>query len=244
MDEKVLIEALAARKSEGKRTWRCPGETELAAYAEAQAFGRKRHRVEAHLANCEFCLSQVAFLVRMQESETPTPVPQALLARARALVPPEAAPIGQPVWRWAAAAAASASVAIVATLWWYQPENSVRPSDMETLSPSGVQGSVRSGGEEIARPELLFLEEGSVIAREDVEFHWKEAERSLFYEVSIVTSEGDRVWEGRFEETYARLPADVRLIAGRKYFVWIRAYMPEGKTVKSSAVGFEVRENQ
>ena len=115
---------------------------------------------------------------------------------------------------------------------------------MENLSPSGVQRSVRSSGEEIVRPELLFLQEGSVIARETVEFSWKEAERSLFYEVSIVTSEGDRVWEGRFEETYAQLPADVRLIAGRKYFVWIRAYLPEGKTVKSSTVGFEVSEDE
>jgi len=55
----------------------------------------------------------------------------------------------------------------------------------------------------------------------------------------MVTAEGDLVWEARVEGTQARLPEDVQLAAGEKYFVWVRAHLPEGKTVQSKVVGFK-----
>jgi hypothetical protein len=76
-----------------------------------------------------------------------------------------------------------------------------------------------------------------------VEFRWKALPESLFYELSLVTEEGDLVWEERFEETHASLAEDVEISPGRKYYVWIRAHLPEGKTLKSRAVRFNVKDD-
>jgi hypothetical protein len=91
-------------------------------------------------------------------------------------------------------------------------------------------------------PNLLFPQEGSVIVPKELEFSWQGVERSVFYEIRLVTADGTLMWEKRVEATSVRLPAGVRMAAGQKYFVWIRAYLPEGKTLKSSTVGFIVGE--
>jgi hypothetical protein len=93
-----------------------------------------------------------------------------------------------------------------------------------------------------ALPDLVFPREGSIIESEKLEFRWHKVERSLFYEIRLVTADGSLVWERRVEAPRARLPADMRLTAGQKHFVWVRAYLPEGKTLKSSTVGFTVGE--
>jgi hypothetical protein len=90
---------------------------------------------------------------------------------------------------------------------------------------------------------LVFPQEGSVIPSDGLEFSWQEVEGSLFYEIRLVTADGSLMWEQRLEATQAWLPADLRLAAGQKYFVWVRAYLPEGKTLKSSTVGFTAGEN-
>jgi hypothetical protein len=92
-------------------------------------------------------------------------------------------------------------------------------------------------------PDLLFPQEGSGIAPEELKFSWQAVEQSVFYEIRLVTADGSLMWEKRLEATSVRLPADVRVADGRKYFVWVRAYLPEGKTLKSSTVGFTVGEN-
>ncbi len=67
--------------------------------------------------------------------------------------------------------------------------------------------------------------------------------RSLFYEIRVVTAEGDLVWRERIEGSRVQFPAGVQLVKGQKYFVWVRAYLPEGKTAKSAVVGFNVGGN-
>ena len=73
-----------------------------------------------------------------------------------------------------------------------------------------------------------------------LEVRWRGVPGSLFYEVHLVTADGSVVWEGRTEATEATLPAGVHLVPGQKYYVWVRAYLSEGKTLKSPAAGFSV----
>ena len=89
-------------------------------------------------------------------------------------------------------------------------------------------------------PEQVFPRPDSVVRREDVEFRWTAVPRSLFYEVRIATTEGDLVWEGRAPATRLRPPNDLRLEAGQKFYFWVAAYLPEGRTVRSPAVAFVV----
>jgi hypothetical protein len=81
-----------------------------------------------------------------------------------------------------------------------------------------------------------------VIPRGSLEFRWRQVPRSLFYDVRLATAEGDLVWEGQATVTSLRPPGDLQLEGGRKYFVWVRAYLPEGKTVQSRALAFSVKD--
>ena len=258
MTEKELATLLQARGAErSKRTWRCPDEARLAAYADNQLADRARHGLEDHLADCEFCRGQLAFLVRVEGTEPVGQVPSQLLTGARELGAEEGYSFWVPTLRWGTAVAATASLALGAALWLNQPEISVSPpSPPEGPSPESLAApppippapaeplpSVRSRQPEPVAPELLFPAEGSVVRAGHIDFQWRGMPRTLFYEIRVVTAEGDLVWRGRAEATRVQLPPDVQLAAGQKYFVWVRAYLPEGKTAKSAVVGFNVGGN-
>ena len=93
----------------------------------------------------------------------------------------------------------------------------------------------------ILSPELVYPREGVILASRDLEFRWRQMPGVLFYEVRLVTAEGDVVWEKRSETTHARLPDSIHLASGGQYFVSVRAYLSRGKTAKSATVGFKVR---
>jgi hypothetical protein len=257
MNEQGLLRLLRPRKTgQRQRSWRCPDEADLAAYADARLADDARRRMEAHLAGCEFCLDQVAFLVRPQESAMPE-VPPGLLARAHDL-----GATGQEVrwwaeWRWSAAAAAAACVVLGAIVWLRQPPPplapsgpgpapwvEVAPAPAATAVPSAPSRVVRNGQRASVALRLLFPREGTIVSRESFDFRWTEVRGCLFYEIRLMTGEGDLVWEGRVEATQARIPANVQLTPGGKYFISVHAYLPEGKTLPSTVVGFRVAENR
>jgi len=82
--------------------------------------------------------------------------------------------------------------------------------------------------------------EASTLVRKDLEFRWQAVPGSLYYEIDLVTDEGTSVWRSRVEGTSARPPEGAKLDAGAKYFVWVKAFLSGGETVKSAAVSFHV----
>jgi hypothetical protein len=72
------------------------------------------------------------------------------------------------------------------------------------------------------------------------EFRWKAVAGSLFYEIHVVTEDGSVVWQANVDETSTRLPAGHALRAGEKYFVWVRAHLSGGGTVRSAAISFHL----
>ncbi len=220
-----------SEKSRGeRRSWRCPEETAIAAYVQSRLSRRDKDRLEAHLSDCEFCLSQVASLVRAPDAAVVDPVPDWLLRKAQAMGAEKGAHGRVASLRWALAG--SAALALTGALWFQ------RPSGTET--PTGPARTVR--GESEGSLEILYPQEGGVVPADEIEFRWAAAERALFYEVSLVTADGDLVWQSRIEETEARLPEEVRLIPKERYYVWIRAQFSEGGAVKSKTIAFEVSE--
>jgi hypothetical protein len=87
-------------------------------------------------------------------------------------------------------------------------------------------------------PEVIRPDRGETVSVSGVEFRWKPVEGAREYEINVVTAAGDLVWKGETKTTAASLPSDVKLIPGRKYFVWIRADLLEDKAVQSRAVPF------
>jgi hypothetical protein len=203
------------------RTWRCPEETTIAAYVQSRLAKRDQDRFEAHLAACDACISQVGFLVKAQETPAIDPVPDWLLRKAQ-LMGPEPSPT--PFMRWALAG--SLVLALTGAFWLYRTE------DNETVR------TLR--GESDVTLEILSPRDGALVPARDLLFQWARAENALFYEVNLVTAEGDLVWQSRFEETEARLPTDVRLVPNERYYVWVRAPFSGSSALKSATIAFEV----
>lgn len=211
-------------------SWRCPGETAIAAYVQARLARREKDRLEAHLADCGSCLSHVAALVRAENVRALDPVPDWLLRKAYAMGEESAPRDFAPSLRWAVVG--SIALGLTGAFWFYRPDHTSPPA--ETLR------TVR--GESAAELEILFPPDGEVIPAREIELRWATAEGALFYEVTLVTADGDLVWQTRIEETHARLPAGVRLIPKERYYVWIRAQFSDSGAIKSKTIAFEVSE--
>jgi hypothetical protein len=256
MEGQDLIRLLRARaRGIGQRGWRCPAAARIAAYVDGKLEGRARRRVEAHVADCDFCLGQVASLVRLKQTETPADVPERLLDRAYELAAGRGGGTMRSAWRWGLAATATVVFAMVFAVHLHEPGPPVvspqptgapsvepsQPAPLETARSSPPSRKVRTARKNMLSPELIFPREGVALTPGDLEFRWKRMEGGLFYEVRLVTAAGDMVWEDRVETTQVRLPATVHLAPGEKYFVSVRAYLSQGKRTKSATVGFKVR---
>ncbi len=227
-------------KAGDRRGWGCLTETEIAAYADHATTGRERNKIEDHLANCEFCLRQVAFLVQIEKVGLPTSVPASLLSRARDLVSSGARVALIPAW--ARVVAMAACLLLVATVSVrYSHFRSLRSGQKPGASPVGMPSESQSvRGTENARLTVVFPSPESAVARKGLRFQWETVEGALDYEVRILTAEGDVVWEQKTEGSSLELPSDVRLETGHRYYLLIRGDLPEGKAVESAAVPFSV----
>lgn len=227
--------------------FRCPDEHQLAAWVDQQLIGSERERVESHLAKCDSCLQQVGFLVQNAQGE-PGPAPARLLRRAQALDAP--APVHPPApWKWAAAAAAIVLLAASAALWREARSNPAQPHspplasalqsqapDLSSNPDSESPTSVRGESSHLS-PAVLSPQPGATVPPSDFLIRWQPMDKAAAYEVSVVTAAGDLVWRHRLQETSVKPPPRI-LRPGRKYFVWIRALLRDGKTQQSPAVGF------
>jgi hypothetical protein len=216
------------------RGWRCPDEIRLAAYADGNLPADDQEKLSKHLADCEYCLGQVAALVKLADM-APGAVSEDLVARAVNVVP-RGAPAGKSqVWRWAAAATATAALVLVISPMLREPVVT-----QPVPEPKAEPRAIRQAPSATSRPIIEFPAEAQTVTMPDLEFRWSGMDGALFYEVSVVTFEGDVVWQGQADSTHARLPATVVLAPGRRYYVSVSALLAQSKTVKSSSVGFDL----
>jgi Putative zinc-finger len=227
----------------------CPGDEQLAAYVDQQLIGAERQRVESHLAKCDTCLKQVGFLVRQAKGGS-AEAPAWLVQKAAQLpaVPTRNTPI---LWKWAPLAAGVAAVALGITVWLrtQTPQPAPAPqiaSAPARSSPAGVKPlasappdtAVRNTTTHSSAPVILSPQPGATVGMAALEFRWEPMPNAVAYEVRVVTADGDLVWEKTVNGTYVVLPRSVSLTKGSKYFIWVRAAFPDGKTQQSDPVGF------
>jgi hypothetical protein len=123
---------------------------------------------------------------------------------------------------------------------WPAPSVPVISKSEPAVSPGPARsGLVRNLRSLESVPTITFPPADKVIARERLEFRWKEVPDSLYYEVRVLTSEGDLIWEDDSSKTDVKLPTDLPLAAG-KYFVRVSAAMANGHMRKSNPVAFQV----
>jgi hypothetical protein len=237
-------------KNPPTRRWTCPDDQTIATYVDGALRQNRRARVELHLAKCERCRLIVADVVKLQR-EVELPAPPSEIARSPVRFAPPASTRSRWFWVPAAAMASIALITITISLL-YQPQK------LLLLSPPTPSAPVIAKAEPVAPhstpvPEILrkpwipevlpvirFPRPDSVVAGEHLEFSWKTVSHSRDYEIRVVTSDGDLAWEGQTEASVLQLPSDVVLKDGT-YFVWITAYLSDGRVARSSPVRFVVK---
>jgi hypothetical protein len=241
-----------------RRTWSCPDEARLAAYFERRLEGSQQKEVEAHVANCEHCLAQVAFLLEIQDAELPT-VPPALLERVRQPAS-ERSSWAALVWKWSPAVAVVAGVVVIASVLMMRetpvpqvaseaPAARQQATEPVAAAPSPVTTetaanppvrATRSPTWSSPEPRLLEPKPGATVDAANLELRWAAIPQALFYDVRITDPSGQLVWSSKVEGERVQVPAGAGLKPG-PYFVWVRAHLPESKLVRTQAVSFTVR---
>jgi len=107
-----------------------------------------------------------------------------------------------------------------------------------------------------ARPEtvrkLNFLEQSptiisplqdSVVAPEQLEFRWNVVPDSMYYQIRVLTPDGDVMWEGDSKATHVKLPKQLTLNSG-KYYVLVSAILKNERAAESSPVKFQVADSE
>jgi len=232
------------------RAWNCPKDDAIAAYVDGNVDATERSRVESHLADCAHCRGLVAAVVRMKERELPA-VPLQLKQRAVGLATPRTRRMQWILWPVVAAGAASV---LILTLWTRSPQQVNLPSTTPAataptvIAKSESAPALRQPSGQVERnlaasshlPVLIFPQENNVLTPQRLEFKWKAIPQSRYYEIRVVTADGDLVWSAQSENLNLKPPSNLQLKDG-PYFVWISAYIEGGATQKSAPVRFVVR---
>jgi len=259
MDERELIRIIDARDNKtARRRWNCPSDSTIASYLEHYLEPKEKSRIEAHLAHCDFCLSAVGALVRQQRPSEPVEVPTPLLQQAIDIVPAKSNVLAKSGWRlswkWLPVPALAATMVIAVILL-----KSPQPARFVASAPAPAVAAARAP-EIIPRassplPEKQYVRKMATIApglqltepksnsawqKQELRFRWRPVANSTYYEIHVVTSEGDLVWQEQRSDLAAQFPPDLSLQPG-KYFVWVRAYLNDGRTIKSDARAFWIR---
>lgn len=251
MDEHELIRTLRSRSREiARRRWKCPSDGRVVAYLERRLDPKERSHLEAHLADCDFCLDIIGGLVRQQRTlELPEAAPHLVDKAANALPAKTRWRISR---RWMMIPVFTALLVAAVVL-------------LRSLQPGRSSPSISATAIEKSRPPVALLQTPSqpleeqyvrrltpvqmvevlepqpqwVVRRERLRFRWKPVGDAAYYELRVANSEGDLIWQGQESSTAAQLPADLPVRPGA-YFVWVRAFLHDGRTIKSDPVPFTI----
>lgn len=249
----VMLGNLITRIQRFLKWKRCPTDQQLAEYADQQAIGAERHKIERHLAHCDNCLRQIGFMVKTASLQG-EPVPAATVQRALLLgaQPPRRTAFP---WGWTTVAVGGLAGVLAVVLTWStrpdvsatsqrQPDSFSEPAapgtNPETPVIPDVQdkaGAVR-GSNGAHSQILLFPQPGQTVARNNLTMRWNAQDKASYYEVQILSEEGDIVWETRCATTSTKLPDSVRLVKGKTYYVRLSVHTDQGGEQKFKAVDF------
>jgi hypothetical protein len=105
--------------------------------------------------------------------------------------------------------------------------------------PAAVETSADRGIAPAAPQQLLvFPRPGQTVAAEDLTFHWNGGAKAHFYELQLLSDDGDVIWETQTKSSSAKLPASVHLSKGRTYYLRLRIHGDHASTEESKTVPF------
>lgn len=213
----------------------CPGEQQLAAYADGTLPEVEREPLQAHLADCAACLSLVGMLAREDADEAMPEVPEIALARARALATPPVRPWHQRAPQWAAAALVLLALPVM--MHMARSPDANQGAANEAPAPF-TERSTRSSGGSAPALEVLQPAAGATVDAARLSVRWTAVPSSDYYEVRIVDEAGALIAEQRVVATEWRPDPALPLHSGGDYYVYVEAHHAGGKAVGSAHVPF------
>ena len=227
-----LTTLLAAGTDEPRQSGDCPDEHLIAGYVDGTLDSDACLALDDHIAGCGHCIALVGLLGRERRADTIEPVPDEVVAQARALVTKEPPRRWRHAPQWAAAAALLLAVPLLIQLGrvdrGVEGQGSPDPPVTRTVAPSD------------SPLRVIAPAAGAIVEAKTLSFRWSEVSGSPFYDIRIVTDSGDVVVQERVTGTNWQPPAGVTLQHGAEYFVHIDAYPSGDKAVSSDHVPFRV----
>lgn len=203
-------------------------EADIVLFLEKKLTLNERKSVEAHLADCAGCISQLAAISRLTrelEGSTSPPVPKEALHQAEGIVKRGVA--GNPAWwfrvpsiRFALGGMAVVVAGLIVILQVDNPEVSRFRSS--THEPS---------------PQLLDPDDGSNVQPENA-FRWRAMPEAIAYRFTLHDHVGLKKWETVLSETTITLPGNLNLKAGDRYFWQVESLFPDQSTQRSHLNAF------
>ena len=218
-----------------------------------------RDAFEAHYFECPVCFDRLQTCLALQAELGSAP------AEPRAPRPEHGWP-----WRWVLAPLAGSIVLVLAAAIWFtapplptspaivtdapppaapvtppatpptQSASPAAPAPQPAGPASPPRAAVRNSPAAGSVVVLLSPAEDQALPPNAPVFRWRRVSGAIYYELQIVTDEGNVAWSGKAAGTTATLPPGHGLQAGTRYFAWVRAHLSGGGTVKSPAVPFHV----
>jgi anti-sigma factor RsiW len=207
----------------------CPPEREIAAFVDGVLPPDERAAVQRHVDTCASCFDLIATLSRLDEQELPNVEPdlqRAVLHR----------PVQRPsLFRQLPALGAAAAV-LLAVAWWKLPE---RPH-MPTAAPAVVAPAAPQSAEATrSMPSTIIAVEqprdGETINGQP-EVRWTAPAEAVTFEVVVTSAAGDTMWQQRLAGTVRSTRVEGKLPPGQAYYLWVAAYLPEGRRLISNVV--------
>jgi Putative zinc-finger len=230
-----------------RRGWRCLSDDDVAAYLDDRLDDTSRRETESHLANCHACRSLIGDVIAMRRREI-LQLPLGLKERAlsAALSARKRPSVLVPAF-----ATAGFACLILAIFLLESPQTlnlplrkapavpAIAKSDLPSRQGDGNSDIVRKPTQPETAARILFPPQDASLERSQLRFRWRSVSRAEYYEVRVVTSDGDPVWAGESKTNSVDLPTDLSLSDGT-YFVWVGA-MIDGQIKRSLPVRFRVR---
>jgi len=212
----------------------CPDEHLLAAYVDGNLGDTAARPLERHLADCGYCLELVALLAGEREAEGATH------ARLETASSPAASMLARSrrwhgVQKWAAAAALVLAVPLLFQLGGEE--------DRLAEGRGGTEAPGRRMAEKsVDELQVLSPVPGTAVNPRAPTFVWTEVPGTPYYDLRIVTDEGDVVVEQRVNGTRWQPALPLALSPGADYFVLVEAYPSGDKAISSHHVPFRIPE--
>lgn len=211
----------------------CPDEHQIAAYVDGNLPTATRGGLEAHLADCDYCLALVGLLSRERKLPATESVANLRMALAEEPARPDSRSGTRHVPRWAAAA-----VVVLAMAALIRVTQSPGPTDDSTEGSAAP--TTRSAAATEPALALLSPTPGVDVNAGQLTVRWTPVPGSRYYDVRVVTDAGDVIAEEHVGGTEWRLSDPAVLQPGAEYFVHVDAFIADDKTVSSQHVAFRV----